>query len=108
ADDAWQAKSGKAGPVTQVDLVDPYLDHLRAVFPESAVLKGFLLAIDCANGATTTVAPRLFARLGIETIVIGDEPDGRNINLGCGSTHPERLARTVAERGSQVGVALAG
>src|SRR5207249_9899668 len=79
ADDAWQAKSGKAGPVTQVDLVDPYLDHLRAVFPESAVLKGFLLAIDCANGATTTVAPRLFARLGIETIVIGDEPDGRNI-----------------------------
>jgi len=108
ADDSWQAKSGKAGQLAQADLVGPYLDHLRAVFPESARLKGFVLAIDCANGATTTVAPRLFASLGIETIVIGDEPDGRNINLGCGSTHPERLARTVAERGCQMGVAFDG
>jgi len=108
ADPAWQAKGGPAGDVTPVELVDAYLDHLRAVFPESAASKGLRLAVDCANGATTTAAPQLFASLGIETIVIGNEPDGRNINLGCGSTHPDRLARTVTERGCQMGVAFDG
>ena len=108
ADDSWQARSGEPGGVKRVDLVGAYLDHLRAVFPESARLKGFLLAIDGANGATTTAAPQLFASLGLQTIVIGNRPDGRNINLGCGSTHPELLARTVAERGCQMGVAFDG
>ena len=108
ADPAWQAKGGPAGDVTPVELVDAYLGHLRAVFPESAASKGLRLAVDCANGATTTAAPQLFASLGIETIVIGNEPDGRNINLGCGSTHPDRLARTVTERGCQMGVAFDG
>ena len=108
ADTSWQAKSGEPGEVKPVDLVGTYLDHLRAVFPESATLKGFLLAIDCANGATTTAAPQLFVSLGLQTIVIGNQPDGRNINLGCGSTHPELLARIVAGRGCQMGVAFDG
>ena len=107
ADASWQPKSGKAGEVVQVDLVGPYLDHLRAVFPESGRLKGSL-AVDCANGATTRVAPPLFRSLGIDTVVIGNEPDGRNINLHCGSTHPEHLARTVVERGCTMGVAFDG
>src|SRR5213078_1186209 len=63
---------------------------------------------DCANGATTTVAPELFASLGIDIEVIGNHPDGRNINLQCGSTHPEALARTVVERGCRMGVAFDG
>src|SRR6185369_10172054 len=63
---------------------------------------------DCANGATTTVAPALFTSLGIETVVIGDGPDGRNINLNVGSTHPESLARLVVDRGCQMGVAFDG
>jgi phosphoglucosamine mutase len=108
ADSAWQAKSGEAGEVNTVDLVGDYLGHLRAVFPESGRLNGFLLAIDCANGATTTVAPRLFESLGFQTVVMGCEPDGRNINFGCGSTHPEKLARLVVERGCQMGVAFDG
>ena len=108
ADDSWQARTGEPGGVKPVDLVGAYLDHLRAVFPESARLKGFLLAIDGANGATTTAAPQLFASLGLQTIVIGNRPDGRNINLGCGSTRPELLARIVAERGCQMGVAFDG
>ena len=66
------------------------------------------MAIDCANGATTTVAPALLASLGFETVVIGNRPDGRNINLRCGSTHPEELARTVVDRGLQMGVAFDG
>jgi phosphoglucosamine mutase len=108
ADSSWQARIGEPASVKAVDLVGAYLEHLRAVFPESGKLKGFLLAIDCANGATTTAAPQLFQSLGLETIVIGNEPDGRNINLGCGSTHPEKLARVVAERGCQMGVAFDG
>jgi phosphoglucosamine mutase len=108
ADSSWQARSGKPGEVNTVDLVGDYLEHLRAVFPESGRLQGFLLAIDCANGATTTVAPRLFESLGLQTLVTGNQPDGRNINLGCGSTHPEKLARLVAERGCQMGVAFDG
>jgi phosphoglucosamine mutase len=108
ADRSWHAGSGDAPPVPQADLVGTYLDHLRAVFPESATLEGLSLAVDCANGATSTIAPRLFESLGFRTTVIGNQPDGRNINLRCGSTHPERLAGTVVEHRCQMGVAFDG
>jgi phosphoglucosamine mutase len=115
ADTSWTARAGTAGAVPREDLVGAYLDHLRAVFPEASQLgragrfgPGFRLGVDCANGATTTVAPQLFASLGIAIEVIGNQPDGRNINLQCGSTHPEALARTVVERGCRMGVAFDG
>jgi phosphoglucosamine mutase len=108
ADRSWRAREGDAKPVRQADLVAFYLDHLRAVFPEARRLTSFRLGIDCANGATTTAAPALFTSLGIDTIVIGDRPDGRNINLNAGSTHPESLAQLVVERGCQMGVAFDG
>jgi phosphoglucosamine mutase len=108
ADSTWVAREGEPAHVPHADLIGAYLDHLRAVIPESRKLSGFRLAIDCANGATTTVAPQLFSSLGLDIEVIGDQPDGRNINLGCGSTHPERLARTVVERGCRMGVAFDG
>ena len=75
---------------------------------EDSGLNGLLLGVDCANGATTTVAPRLFETIGIRTIVIGNEPDGRNINLACGSTHPDRLAAAVVNNGCDMGVAFDG
>jgi phosphoglucosamine mutase len=108
ADTSWSAKGGTAGPVGHVDLVNAYLEHLRAVIPEPGRLKDFSLAIDCANGATTTVAPQLFTSLGLQTIVTANQPDGRNINLHCGSTHPEALARIVAEHGCHMGIAFDG
>jgi phosphoglucosamine mutase len=108
ADRSWEAQGGEPAPVRREDLVGSYLDHLRAVFPEAAMLNGFKLAVDCANGATTTVAPQLFRGLGFDATVIADTPDGRNINRHCGSTHPEGLARTVVERGCQAGVAFDG
>jgi phosphoglucosamine mutase len=108
ADPSWEARAGKPEAVEHADLIGAYLDHLRAVFPESAALGPFKLAIDCANGATTTVAPTLLRGLGLDTIVIGDNPDGRNINLHCGSTNPEALARTVVDNGCQMGVAFDG
>jgi phosphoglucosamine mutase len=108
ADGSWQARAGRAVPVAQADLLGAYLDHLRAVLPEPASLRGARLAIDCANGATTTVAPELFESLGFDTVVVGNQPDGRNINLHCGSTHPERLAETVVHEGCRMGVAFDG
>jgi phosphoglucosamine mutase len=108
ADRSWSAAPGAAAVVRQGQSADAYLEHLRTVFPEAATLRNFKLAIDCANGATTAVAPQLFASLGMDATVIGSEPDGRNINLECGSTHPERLARTVVERGCTMGVAFDG
>jgi phosphoglucosamine mutase len=108
ADASWQAGDGDALPVRNADLVDAYLEHLRAVFPEPSVARRFRIAVDCANGATTSVAPRLFAALGLETVVIGNQPDGRNINLACGSTHPEALAALVVERRCDLGVAFDG
>jgi phosphoglucosamine mutase len=108
ADRSWSVAEGQAGPVTRVDLVDEYLDHLRAVLPDRPGLNGLRLAVDCANGATTTAGPELFRSLGFDLVVLGDRPDGRNINLACGSTHPEALARTVVESGCQMGVAFDG
>jgi phosphoglucosamine mutase len=108
ADRSWAALSGEPRAVPRADLVGAYLDHLRAVFPEASSLARFKLGVDCANGATTPVAPKLFESLGFEIAVIGNKPDGRNINLQCGSTHPDLLARTVVERGCQLGVAFDG
>jgi phosphoglucosamine mutase len=108
ADASWSARSGEAGPVPRDELVDAYLHHLRAVFPEAKALETFPIAIDCANGATTIAAPELFSSLGFDAVVIGNRPDGRNINLACGSTHPEWLAQTVVERGCRMGVAFDG
>ena len=108
ADRSWEARSGTPEAVPHANLVGAYLDHLRAVFPEASSLARFKLGVDCANGATTTVAPELFESLGLEIAVMGNTPDGRNINLHCGSTHSDLLARTVVERGCQMGVAFDG
>ena len=66
------------------------------------------LSIDCANGATTTIAPRLFADLGFDVTTVGCAPDGRNINLKCGSTAPELLSKTVVEGRHALGIAFDG
>jgi phosphoglucosamine mutase len=108
ADPSWEAQKGEARALPPVDLVGPYLRHLCGVLPDPSRLKGVRAAVDCANGATTAVASRLFGELGLNVTMTGNQPDGRNINLDCGSTHPEGLARTVVERGCQLGVAFDG
>ena len=69
---------------------DRYLDHLRESMPYT--LRGISIALDCANGAAYRVAPELFRRLKAEVEVFAAEPDGTNINSGCGATHPRFLA----------------
>jgi phosphoglucosamine mutase len=69
---------------------------------------GLRIGVDCANGSASVIAPDLFRALGAEVTVLFDAPDGTNINDGCGSTHPERLAETVAAAGLDLGLAFDG
>jgi phosphoglucosamine mutase len=71
-------------------------------------LAGLRAVVDCAHGSASVVAPGVLSDLGVEVQVIHAEPDGTNINAGCGSTHPQELARMVAARGADVGVAFDG
>ena len=71
-------------------------------------LAGLKIALDCANGATHRLAPKIFSRAGAEVFAIFTTPDGKNINLDCGSTHPQRLQKIVADMGFDVGVAFDG
>ncbi|HEY6362950.1 MAG TPA: phosphoglucosamine mutase [Vicinamibacterales bacterium] len=95
-------------PVERIDYRSQYIDHLEEILPARSGARAFRVVVDCANGATTTIAPRLFQEMGIEARCIGCAPDGRNINLNCGSTHPETLARTVVDGGYDLGIAYDG
>jgi phosphoglucosamine mutase len=86
--------------------LDDYLRELEAAFPLD--LSGRRVVLDCANGAAHRAAPAIFERLGAEIEVIGAEPDGRNINAGCGSTHLEPLADRVANSDAEIGFAFDG
>jgi phosphoglucosamine mutase len=108
ADGSWQVDGSADVPVPRTNAVDAYAAHARLSFPDPHRLGAFRMAVDAANGATTTVAPRLFRDLGFDVEVLSAQPDGRNINLGCGSTHPEQIARAVVERGCRMGVAFDG
>lgn len=89
------------------DAADQYLDALGKRFG-GLDLTGLRIALDCANGATHRVAPEIFTRLGADVDVVAAEPDGRNINERCGSTHVGELARRVREGGHHAGFAFDG
>ena len=82
-----------------------YIDRLLEIGPR---LDGLRVALDTANGATYRVAVKVFQRLGADVFAIFNTPDGRNINKGCGSTHPEALQRLVKEGGFDIGFAFDG
>jgi phosphoglucosamine mutase len=86
--------------------VDSYRRFLEEIAGDA--FDGLRVGIDCANGSASYLAPELFRSLGAEVTVLFDAPDGTNINRGCGSTHPERLAETVAAAGLDVGFAFDG
>lgn len=85
-----------------------YLAMLRGAVLPGARFAGMRLVLDCANGAAFRLGPELFRSLGAEVVAIHDAPDGRNINAGCGSTHPESLQQKVVEAGAALGVAFDG
>jgi phosphoglucosamine mutase len=106
--DAPVAPSEAIGRVRSLHgTAEDYLRELHTRF-QGLDLAGLDVVLDCANGATYRVAPEIFRRLGATVTVIGDAPDGRNINEGCGSTHLEPLTDAVAGGGHAVGFAFDG
>ena len=120
ADPSWSSpEAGYANPgadavpsfspaVERIDYRSEYISHLLRILQPSERHRSVRIVVDCAHGATTTVAPRLFEELGFDARCIGCEPNGRNINLRCGSTAPDLLARTVVDGGYRLGIAYDG
>jgi phosphoglucosamine mutase len=93
--------------VSEPGAADAYLAHLVSLL-EGRRLDGLRLVVDGANGAAAEIAARLYEEVGAEVVAIGCEPDGSNINAGCGSTHTDTLATAVVEHGADLGLALDG
>jgi len=85
-----------------------YMEFVKNSFPKDKSLEGLKIVIDCANGASYSMAPTILWELGAEVIAIGVKPDGFNINDNCGSNHPELLSKTVLENKADIGIALDG
>jgi len=93
--------------VSEPGAADAYLAHLVSLL-EGRRLDGLRLVVDGANGAAAEIAARLYEEVGAEVVAIGCDPDGSNINAGCGSTHTDTLATAVVEHGADLGLALDG
>lgn len=104
ANDAWSAV---AAPPVEPALEERYGEFLGGSLGGSS-LRPFEIVLDCAHGAGYRVGPRLLARLGVRVHALSVTPDGRNINRGCGSTHPELVGKAVVEQGCELGASLDG
>jgi phosphoglucosamine mutase len=100
------ADIGKAARID--DAIGRYLVFLKTCVPRAVSFEGLKIVIDCANGAAYRVGPEVLQELGAEVITIGVEPNGTNINAGCGAMHLQTLRDAVQRTGAQVGVALDG
>jgi phosphoglucosamine mutase len=109
ADSSWSVpqEPGRVDHDDQ-DLADHYRHHLLEIMKHAGPLAGSKILIDCANGATVPIAPALFKQLGFDVETIGISPNGRNINLDCGSTHLDGLAKAVVAKRARFGVAFDG
>jgi phosphoglucosamine mutase len=90
------------------DAVGRYVVFLKNTFPNDLTLEGLRIVLDCAHGAAYRVAPTVFEELGAEVIAVGVDPDGENINAGCGSLYPQVISRLVLEKEADLGIALDG
>ncbi len=103
------APADRIGRATRVESAqERYIEFAKRTLPKNLRLDGLRIVIDCANGAAYKVAPEALWELGAEVIKIGVEPNGRNINLKCGSTAPEALCDKVREVRADIGIALDG
>jgi len=90
------------------DFTRDYEEFLKGTLPPGFSLKGVKILLDCANGAAFKIAPRIFKDLGATVKVIGNKPDGKNINVGCGALHTEKMAKAAAAWGAFCGVSFDG
>ena len=103
------ARPEKIGRATRlIDTQGRYIEFAKATFPKHLTLEGMHIVLDCAHGAAYEVGPKIFRELGANVTTIGVEPNGFNINQGCGSTQPEKMWQMVEETGADIGIALDG
>jgi len=95
-------------PLPSKELKTEYMKFLKSKFPYKNLSQGIKVAVDCANGASSNIAPDLFSNLGFNTLPINHRPDGKNINSNCGSLFPNTLATKVLEAKADLGVAFDG
>jgi phosphoglucosamine mutase len=101
------ASADDGGEINRVEVAaDSYLEHVLESFGTD--LNGLRIGVDCANGAYAGLAPQAFESLGAEVTAIGNDPDGTNINVGCGATDLRALASVVRDRGLDLGIAFDG
>jgi phosphoglucosamine mutase len=101
--------SDRLGKATRInDAAGRYIEFCKATVGRGLSLRGLRVVLDCAHGATYHVAPRVFEELGADVVVMGNTPNGTNINADCGATAPAALARRVVEVGAHVGIAFDG
>jgi phosphoglucosamine mutase len=106
---ALRAEPDEIGRARRIeDAEGRYVVFLKKTFPAEMTLDGIRIVLDCANGAAYKVGPTVLSELGAEVFALGDEPNGRNINDGCGAVSPEFTAAKVRELRADVGVALDG
>lgn len=90
------------------DVIGRYTEYVKQTFPKGASLDGLKIVIDCAHGAAYKVAPEVLWELGADIVKIGVDPNGKNINDGCGSTATEAMQAAVIKHGAHIGIALDG
>ncbi len=90
------------------DALGRYIEFAKASFPKGLTLEGLKIVLDCGHGASYKASPCVLRELGAEVVVYGNQPDGKNINLDCGSMHPEVMCQKVVEHGAHVGIAHDG
>src|SRR5438132_8296832 len=101
-----EAHIGKAARIE--DGEGRYAQYLKDTFPRERTLDGIRVVVDCANGASYRVAPMVLEELGAEVFRLGVDPNGRNINDGCGALHPDHSAAEVRRTRAEIGIALDG
>lgn len=102
-------ESSNLGKARRIDdAAGRYIEFCKSTFPNQLDLRGLKIVLDCAHGATYHVAPPVFHELGAELVVIGNKPDGLNINEQVGSTHPQALQKAVIDQGADLGIAFDG
>ncbi len=107
--DALRPIADEVGKAYRIDdAIGRYVVFLKNTFPRDLDLQGLRIVLDCAHGAGYRVAPAVLTELGAEVIPLGVEPNGTNINDGCGSLHPEVMAEKVREYRADLGIALDG
>ena len=103
----WAGSAGKIRDRAEEGR-EEYISWLVRACHRPERLQGQTIAVDCANGATYEVAPEVLRRLGLKVQVVGDQPDGKNINLQCGALHPDKLAALVKSSGASLGFCFDG